>query len=1299
MHELHRLDPLNFEHLAMSLALRELGAGVTTFAPGKDGGRDGYFEGSAPYPSTTNKWSGVWYLQSKFHSPHLTANAQSWLLTQVRKELEAFARADSQRTWPDNWILITNVDPSAAAHGGAFDQIRDLVRNFRGSLVNHFHIWGARKIEDLLTRHQDVARRYGHFLTSGDVISALIDHIKAERVSVDTIMYHLIVKRMEEQQFAKLEQAGSQEYRPGIHRLFTDVPFVARDYELSANTTQFLHIAAQRSHRPDTTLSSAAWQRWRRHPSRARIWFLRGGPGQGKSTIAQYLAQVQRAWFVLNGNVRAAGKQQELAAEIRASAEKLGVWPQAGRIPVLVELKDFAQWMAEQKKRESRSVLSYLAKLIAAAVDAPVTPTVLRSLLSEGSWYFVFDGLDEVPADAKSVIASEIQQFLDHVVVETDADLFAVCTSRPQGYSGQFNDLDACMAELLPLTVDQAIECAKPVIALLQSREEAERDITRLRKASERQSIRELMVTPLQSHIMAIVVRGGARPPDRRWKLFNNFYEVIRKREATRDLPDERLARVLREEEVLLKTIHNRVGFALQALSETSSGAQAALPRPLFERIAYAAVEDIKQREIEPTAKTLMNATTERLVLVNTPDDGNHVRFDVRQLQEFFAAEFLYDSVDAAPLAERVELIAADAHWREVAQFLVSGLIEGNRQTELEAAANVLQRIDSGDIGDLRGLTRKLARGGLLVARLLAEGVLEQDRRVRARLRNALAAVHGATEFAVIEPLLRTKQPNSLTWLLDTLLDTLTELQPIECAGASAVLACILPETHERFQTAFEYFDALDPELLALIARCASARGDLPFAPWFIRILMRSLARPESTRLSARAIQSVAREFRRYAEATIQKRAGEAGMSIDDARLMQWLAETSSPKLTPSLASVYGFATQENFATDWHTGDVPRYAARITTHGCTGLLNLLYEIAAFARMKRPEELATLLDSIARTSPLFYNLPAHIKAHVPIDLERDTAQQISILAALEPEELLTLLKKQEIGGRRWQRAATFTLVDRHNATLDQWKKLVEDSPATALKAWSEKTWRRSTAPAVLERREATKILLERVLREPVVALNFPGLWGRLLGAAGTRENELRRGLRGVPHRTTQRVYPTELSPVEIQLPQDAPLLPDLLSAIFVSPIVGDRTPDFTEVSDFVAALTPLAHLREFRDSAVAPRREHLAACVLSWLHPGGECLDEDSAALGFLASPECDSESARVVVDALLLLAHAADPRSRTVVSEVIDLLRGRARDRDLIDPLIAKWREHSAAPISAARQTFRWLNIARKEDS
>src|SRR5687768_6423949 len=100
--ELAKLDPGAFEHLVNALAICVLGAGTTGFGPGADGGRDGYYQGEADYPSPRNRWKGEWYIQAKFHRPHLSTDPQKWLLGQISNEIAAFNDPASKRIWPDN---------------------------------------------------------------------------------------------------------------------------------------------------------------------------------------------------------------------------------------------------------------------------------------------------------------------------------------------------------------------------------------------------------------------------------------------------------------------------------------------------------------------------------------------------------------------------------------------------------------------------------------------------------------------------------------------------------------------------------------------------------------------------------------------------------------------------------------------------------------------------------------------------------------------------------------------------------------------------------------------------------------------------------------------------------------------------------------------------------------------------------------------------------------------------------------------------------------------------------------------
>lgn len=297
-YELTRLDSNNFEHLVNALALRVLGAGATGFGPGADGGRDGFFEGKAEYPSKVDQWNGRWYIQSKFHPPHLSTDSQKWWLSQIQTEIAAFKSPQSRRTVPDIWIIASNIEPSGVAETGCYDAARALVAKSFPQLADRFQIWGGRKILDFLALFPEISAYYGEFLTPGNVLNRLHDQLADTRADISEIFRHLTVTQMMEQQYTKLEQAGSTvDNRPGIQKLFTDIPFKCNDYK--AYTAATLAKTLAQIHRPSTmTSGDDAWAHWRNAPQRARVWFVKGGPGQGKSTLTQYIAQIQRSALI-----------------------------------------------------------------------------------------------------------------------------------------------------------------------------------------------------------------------------------------------------------------------------------------------------------------------------------------------------------------------------------------------------------------------------------------------------------------------------------------------------------------------------------------------------------------------------------------------------------------------------------------------------------------------------------------------------------------------------------------------------------------------------------------------------------------------------------------------------------------------------------------------------------------------------------------------------------------------------------------------------------------------------------------
>jgi hypothetical protein len=1314
--DLTKLDPGTFEHLANALALRVLGAGHTSFGPGSDAGRDGYFEGEAPYPSEVDRWSGRWYIQSKFHKPHLSKDPQKWLLERVKEELAAFANPESKRVWPDNWILVTNVDPSGTAETGAYDAAIALIKDARPPLVSRFALWGGSKVLDLLSLYPDVSSRYAHFLTPGHVFTALFEQIKDAQPEVETILRNLIVRQLSDQQHTKLEQAGSDaDTRPGIHRLFVDLPFQAPACNLQGMAMEYLvKTSAQRHSSGATHLTKSEWREWSRSPSRARVWFVKGGPGQGKSTFGQYFCQIQRASLILQDdcflvppNIRA------LAEEIREAAQCREFWPCVPRIPLTVELREFAQFFGRRGVEESKGILTFVAQRLSAGIEQAVSVGTLKRALRIRSWFFVFDGLDEVPHDVKDKVAGEVMHFLDDVLVETDSDALALCTSRPQGYAGEFANLDGPIVELINLNPEQALACATPVLKLGRSMDEAEKYCEILKSATDSPSVRELMTTPLQCHIMAVVVRDGGRPPERRWQLYTNFYQVIKRREANRDLADRRLARLLREDTQLLKTVHNRLGFALHARAETSKGAQTHLDRGEFRVLIEAAVAQMIEGDAANTVDVLMEATTDRLVLVNTPDNGDHVRFDIRPLQEFFAAEFIYESVNAEELRKRIDVIGGDAHWREVMHFLLSALVENGRHTELSVAVDALESIDR-ENGELhsRLLRRRIGRGALLAARLLQEGVLEQDKRIRQQFRTALEPLCGLTGFIMLHPFTQVGQPNSRSWYLTFLIEAMREADRTESIGAATLLAYVLPDDDKRtpevqallLSSPTEYVTAV---FEGRMEQRMYTRGSAP-PSWLVETALKVLLRPEWPCLESKGLRAARDVLQSSGNAAFQATETNT-LSPHHLELLRMflLRRHAEEGKQPTIKVDYGIikATFLDFDSDQLAFERLDLWDDLKLEDAPGVLQVVYRLLRFARSRSARHLFDTLRTIEGQRAIVLGvLPEELQALLPVSGDTSASRQVQKLIDLGESGLQKLI--DAVPPNQAAMSRRMNDIELHSdGSKEQWQQLVNDMPATALVMWSDSWWtavRREDRPEFLDKAEAIECLIERVLESPCLLTPHPHLWGRLLVKAPQYAPQLRRAFREAAAGPVVDggFWRTSLSVFELVIPSDGVLLPHL--ANYLASIGGRSHPTndpkgmLSAVGEQLRLMIPdCSQLECLASDYTAAARVRAAAMMLTILHP--DChsgLPELYEAIAELYSQEIGIWFLRVACFCIRMLGSEADKTSRLFIGSLLDASRSDYHGRAELQALLSDWREFSNAPIQTSGTLAAWLDAA-----
>jgi hypothetical protein len=177
-YELNRLNPNEFEDLIQSLLKKIIGQGTITFGPGRDGGREATYDGSAPYPSETNRWKGRWIFQAKFHNTYQNVEyAKRQVIKELKQELEKITKNFPARC--DKYILATNVSLSSVKDSGTLDKIDQVKSKFRDKISN-IHVWGCHEICRFLDEYDDIRKTYSQFITTGDALNALIQGPKEE---------------------------------------------------------------------------------------------------------------------------------------------------------------------------------------------------------------------------------------------------------------------------------------------------------------------------------------------------------------------------------------------------------------------------------------------------------------------------------------------------------------------------------------------------------------------------------------------------------------------------------------------------------------------------------------------------------------------------------------------------------------------------------------------------------------------------------------------------------------------------------------------------------------------------------------------------------------------------------------------------------------------------------------------------------------------------------------------------------------------------------------------------------------
>ena len=541
-------------------------------------------------------------------------------------------------------------------------------------------------------------------------------------------------KELLSDEFVNLEQAGHDaNERIPLARVFVDLH--TRDdqrgtvQELEAHYTyqsgplagedkgfikEILEVSSERLNPQSHTVHTIGQgpESRERQQSRGRFVLI-GGPGQGKTTVGQFICQIFRAAIVSRRPQSTLPPETNSALSIiqtRCKDEGIERFP-VPRFPFRIVLNEFASALSATSVQGINSVFSYLAYQISKRTDREISADDIRQWIGQYPSVIIFDGLDEVPSSSnrQQVLASIRDFWVD--ANHYGADILAIATSRPQGYNEDFSSAYYQHRWLVHLPKELGRHFAKRLVDVRYGTDSDRKDkvLSRLERSFESESTSRLMRTPLQVTIMTALVDRMGQPPEARWNLFKSYYDIIYQREVERDIPASDL---LRYYEPDINAIHSRVGLLLQIDSEQSGLTDAKFSAERFKTLVEKRLkeEGHEGEHLRKLTAQIFDAALERLVfLVGLESD--QVGFEIRSLQEFMAAESLMEGSDEE-IGRRLKEIAPIPNWRNVFLF-ASGKCFADRQHLRGTILSICA--DLNETGDDEITSTSLAGSGLAI--------------------------------------------------------------------------------------------------------------------------------------------------------------------------------------------------------------------------------------------------------------------------------------------------------------------------------------------------------------------------------------------------------------------------------------------------------------------------------------------------------------------------------------------------------------------------------------------------------
>lgn len=711
------LSPERFQQFCQALAHEEFPSLQFMPVGQPDGGRDAL----ARVWDVWSKDETAAVLQVKFvRRPEKVDNLVAWLEETLDGEAPKVQRLIERGAV--RYILATNLAGSAHLDVGSIDRVHALLRERFPSIATE--CWWRDDLDGRLLSHWSLKWSFPELFTGTDFVRLLMEaRLGAEHEGAARALRAYLADQYDRDREVRFKQV---ELSNDLLEMFTDVP---------------ARLASTTSSKSDRRLRSWLGQRGgsvffedldplEEHVGAADLQLLAplddvaprmvilGAPGQGKSTLLQYVVQVHRARLLEHRDLERIPEDHRVAPV---------------RIPFRIELRDFASFLRgasserdeDAAGRAPRTLEGFLASQVATrSGGARFTVDALLECIEMYPVLLALDGLDEVvQVEDRKQVVEEIAAADSRLRVNA-ASLVTLVTSRPLAFanSPSLSDEEFSHVHLGSLT-DQLIAAYTDRWTKAHHLHDADASAltSTLQKRLRESHFRELARNPMQLAILLnLIHRLGEALPDQRTNLYRRYMDLFLDREADK-------SPAVRDRRELLVRLHGALAWRLQADAEKVGGVG---------RIEQAQLSEFAERFLQaegwPTDLfgDLFTGAFERVGALVSRQLGTF-EFEVQPVREYFAGSWLYDSAPVGPVGapapgtrpERFDALAQRPYWLNVLRFYAGSYSTG----ELASLADRIERLD----GDARWTGTAHPR--LIAASLTIDRTFEQDLRAADR--------------------------------------------------------------------------------------------------------------------------------------------------------------------------------------------------------------------------------------------------------------------------------------------------------------------------------------------------------------------------------------------------------------------------------------------------------------------------------------------------------------------------------------------------------------------------------------